>query len=157
MQSPRCRWAGQVPCQSKNHSQRCGPQLIIKIDLEKRSVTFCGCNMHRYSNDMTHIYNIYTHTLHYPTLRYATLHYTTLHYTTLLYTTLLYTILHRTLHYTTPTTLYTLHFFTTLKSYLQPVHPFQETQHTTPATFESMSGFPLPPVIHNNQTLLKVS
>ena len=110
---------------------------------------------------------------------YATLHYTTLDYlgTTLLYITLHYT--HYTTTNATATTLYTLitlhHNYnsTTLQLQLQlhytTLHPavvgdvtdqvtsatiVTTQKNTTPTTFQSISGFALPSVIHNDQALL---
>ena len=122
--------------------------------------------------------------LHYTTLCYTTLialHYTTSQYTTLNhYTTLPYpTMFYITLRYTTlitpPQVQLQLCNSTTLQLQLQlhytTLHPAvvevtdQVTtasiaatpKNTAPTTFRSISGIALPSVIHNNQSLHKVS
>ena len=120
-----------------------------------------------------------TTTLHYTaliTLHYATLHCTTLRYTTqtATTTTLPYITLHyvhtppqmqlqlHQLHYTKTTTPLHYNYSCATPHYiqqlwvrwptrwpLQPLQPFQK--NTTPTTFQSISGFALPSVIHNNQ------
>ena len=120
--------------------------------------------------------------LHYTTLRYATLRYATLHYPTPHYPTLPHTTPHYpTPHHTTPhyTTLHytdcTTSTMTVCQLQLQlqvrytTLHPAvvgevtdQETTATivtipknpAPTTFQSISGFALPSVIHHNQALL---
>ena len=118
--------------------------------------------------------------LHYTTLHYAT-HYLTPHYTITLHyptphcITLHYTL--RSLHhhrcncnYTTLITLHHNYSSTTLQLlqlHYTTLHPAvvgevtdqvatiaATPKNTTPTTFRSISGFALPSVIHNNQSLL---
>ena len=124
-------------------------------------------------------YNYNYATLHYTTLHYTTLHCTALHYTRLQYISLPYIALHySTLHslhhhkcdcnYTTLISPHHNYNSTTLQLQLQlrytTLHPAvvvtgQVTtatisRNTTPTAFQSISGFALPSVIHNNQALL---
>ena len=123
-------------------------------------------------------------TLHHTTPHYTQLHYTTLHYnpTTLPNIALHYITLHSLHHhkcncnYTTLITLHHNYNSTPLQLQLQlrytTLHPAvvgevtdQVTtatiaatpKNTAPTTFRSISGFALPSVIHNNQSLLYVS
>ena len=131
-----------------------------------------------YTNYSTlhHKYNCHYITLHYTTLQlqlhYFTLHYTrtTLHCITLQHTTLQYTTL-ITLHHTTLITLHYNYNSTRLHhNYVQLQLQLRYTtssscgevtaatiattpKNTTPNTFQSISGFALPSVIHNNQAL----
>ena len=119
--------------------------------------------------------HLYTITLHYTTqikLHYTTPHYTTLGCTTLYYPTLQYTTLiappqfncnslHHNYNSTTTTTTAALHQ-TTSSSCEWCDRPGDHCNHcnqplqknTTPTTFQSISGFALPSVIHNDQALL---
>ena len=115
-------------------------------------------------------------TLHYITLHHNQLHYTTLHYTTLPHSALHYIALRYTTLITPPQVQLQLYNPTTLQLQLQlhytTLHPavvgevtdqvttatIAATQkNTAPTTFRSISGFALPSVIHNNQSLLWVS
>ena len=110
-------------------------------------------------------------TPHYTTLHHATLHYTTLHYTTLHYTnyynynynyfTLHYTTQHHNYNYNSTTLQLQLHYTTLHPAVVGEVTDQVTTatvattpKNTTPTTFQSISGFALPSVIHNNQALL---
>ena len=114
--------------------------------------------------------------LHYTTSHYTTLNYTTLHYTTLPHSALHYIALRYTTLITPPQVQLQLYNSTTLQLQLQlhytTLHPavvgevtdqvttatIAATQkNTAPTTFRSISGFAPPSVIHNNQSLLKVS
>ena len=120
-------------------------------------------------------------TLHYVALRYATLHFTTLRYRILHYTTLHYATLHcKTLntppqiqlqlryanfttpqvqlHYATTTTTAAVHDTTSSSCGCDDhCNHFNHSKNPSPTTCLSISGFTLPSVIHNNQTLLEVS
>ena len=121
----------------------------------------------RYTNCITLHYTTLHTQLHYTTLPYPTLHYITLHYTTVITPSQMQLQLHYTnyttpqlqLHYTTTTTTAALHH-TTCSSCGWGDRPGDHCNHcshsknTAPTTFWSISGFALPSVIHNNQSLL---
>ena len=134
-----------------------------------------------YSSTTMHYATLHYTTLNFTTLQY-TYNYSHNHsYASLRYTTQDYTTLHwPKLHYTRPTTplqynckcttLITAHNnynSTTLQLQLQlhytTLHPavvgevanqVTSPRNTIPTTFQSISGFALPSVIHNNQPLL---
>ena len=104
-------------------------------------------------------------------LNYTPLHYTTLHYITLHslhhkcncnYTTLI--TQHRSYNSTTPQLQLQLHNTTLHPAVVGEVTDQVTTatiattpNNTTPTTFQSIRGFALPSVIHNNQALLEIS
>ena len=121
-----------------------------------------------------HFTSLHSITLHYTALHYTRLRYTTLHYITLLTPPQMQLQLHYTnyttpqlqLHYTTTTTTAALHHATTTTT--AALHHTTSSscgevtteaiattpENTTPTTFQSISGFALPSVIHNNQPLI---
>ena len=104
----------------------------------------------------------YTTQHHNTTPHYATLHCTTPHYITLHYTTLHYTTLHSTTrttpHHNYNSTTLQLQLYTTLHTAVvgevTTATIATTPKNTTPTTFQSISGFALPSVNHNNQPLV---
>ena len=106
--------------------------------------------------------------LHYTRLHYRAQHCSTLHYTTLHYTTIIppHQQLPLQLRYTNYSTLQLQtprHFdnnYSCTTHHIQqlwvrwPLQSLQPLQKTTPITCRSISGFALPPMHHNNSSLL---
>ena len=162
-------------------SQKCKKRRVRttfgRSDVVKRG---CFVAVSSKTTSTLHYATIHYTTLHYTNYRYGynyNYNYATLHYTTLLYTTLHYPTLHcRMLHHhnysfncTTQITLHHNHNSTTLQLQLQQQYtaryPAVVSEAATatiatspksiaPTTFRFISGFILPSVIHNNQSLL---
>ena len=138
---------------------------------------------HNYNYNYSTLITLRYTTLCYAMLRYTTLHYATwipttttaTTTTTLQHTTLHYITLHHT-HYTTPQLQLQVHYATTTTPlhdnynyncnyscttphYIQLLWVTTATiatapKNTTPTTFQSISGFALPSMHHNNSPLL---
>ena len=112
-----------------------------------------------------HLHYATLHYTNYTALHYSTPHCITLHYATLVTPQQMQLQLHYTdyttpqlqLHYTTTTTTAALHRTTSGSCGWgdRPAATIAATpKNTAPTTFRSISGFALPSVIHNNQSLL---
>ena len=141
---------------------------VCTLSIVSKAWGFCSSFNYNYNCTTLH----YTYNYNHHNYNYANLHYTTLNslqYTTLnkitldYYTSTIQLQIHYTiyttpqlqLHYITTATAAALHHTTSSScGWSDHCNHCNHSKKTTPTTFQSISGFALPPVNQNNQPLL---